>query len=187
MEVRQRSCADVLQVRQIVVHNDSGLVSFDWQTQGPAVQRARLCLWLAQSTANRRVHHKHNFCFATADFWRGSFTIKCWDRQCKAQFESYWKGHPWALPQALCGHRHLFSEPEPWPEAALEHMLVDAHAPPPALEASCCGQVHHAENADERMLAGVRVSQAPLAHEASHSKHRPSCGMHGNADRARSG
>lgn len=131
----------MLQVRQIIVHNDGGLVSFDWQTQGDTAQRARLCFWRALSTGGRCMHHKSNFTFATADFWCGSLTIKCWDAQCKQQWESYWKGQPWALPSALCGHRHLFTEPESWPEEGLQQMLAPALAPQrPLVRALCWGE-----------------------------------------------
>jgi hypothetical protein len=102
-----------LQVKKVVVLSPHGIVSFDWDN----TDRAKVCVW-------RKARHIHNYTYATVDFLRGSFSLKCWDEDCKKRHGRDWMVHPFSLPDALCGHADLFTEPLMLDDQALEDMLV---------------------------------------------------------------
>lgn len=61
-----------------------------------------------------------------ADFWYGTFTVHCWDPECRKKHAWEWYVHPFLMPSHLRRDQDLFDEPPKLDEEALQHMLVYA-------------------------------------------------------------
>lgn len=95
-----------IQVLKVAVLNAYGRVGFDWAH----TERARVC-----PTIGRK--HKSHFAFLEANFLTETFSLECWDPDCKRQ-RAAGNAQVHALPAALCGHQRLFQAAAPAPANA---------------------------------------------------------------------
>lgn len=105
-----------VQVRKVCMLNAHGLVSIDLCAP-PGSQAANYCIW-------ERRFHKSNFSMLKADFWFGTFTLHCWDPECRKRHAWEWYVHPFAMPPPLQQGKPLFEEPPKVDQEELHEFLV---------------------------------------------------------------
>lgn len=109
---------NAVQVRKVCMLNAYGLVSIDLCAPTGS-QAANYCIW-------EQRFHKSNFSMLKADFWYGTFTLHCWDPECRKRHAWEWYIHPFAMPPQLQQGKPLFEEPPKLDQEEVQEYLVYA-------------------------------------------------------------